>query len=181
MSQKQPPLDDRVRAVEMIILDVDGVLTDGSIVYGDDGREWKRFHVRDGAGLRLWQRAGLRVGLISGRSSPAVTARAAELGIEPILQGRSDKRAALREFLGRTGVEPWQCAAIGDDLPDLPILMNVGVSVAVADACPAVRDRVDRVTERHGGHGAVREMIEWLLTVQGRWDAIVQRYGDQTL
>lgn len=166
--------------VELLVLDVDGVLTDGSIVYADDGRELKRFHVRDGTGLKLWHAAGKRTAVISGRHSPVVERRAAELGVEFVVQGAERKLPALRQVLAATGLAPAQCAAVGDDLPDLPLLNHCGAAVAVADACPEVRAAADYVTRAAGGQGAVREAIEWLLTAQGRWAAAVERFQVET-
>lgn len=171
-----PPLTDRAPRVELLLLDVDGVLTDGSIVYADDGAELKRFHVRDGSGLKLWQAAGKRAAIVSGRSSLAVTRRATELGVAPVLQGYADKLAAFEALLAETGVRPEQVCAVGDDLPDLPVLRRCGVAVAVADACLEVRVAADYVTAVPGGRGAVRDAIEWLLRAQGRWESIVARY-----
>ncbi|MFO0850819.1 MAG: HAD hydrolase family protein [Gemmataceae bacterium] len=169
-------LQNQVSRIELLLLDVDGVLTDGSIVYTDGGEELKRFHVRDGAGLKLWRLAGMRAAIVSGRASAAVSRRAAELGIEPVLQGRDDKSAALDEVLAVTGLTADRVAAIGDDLPDLPVLTRCGVAIAVADACEEVRAAADRVTITPGGHGAVREAVEWLLRLQGRWGPLTARY-----
>jgi 3-deoxy-D-manno-octulosonate 8-phosphate phosphatase (KDO 8-P phosphatase) len=172
-------LPQRTARVRLLLLDVDGVLTDGSIVYGDDRVELKRFHVRDGSGVKLWQMAGGRVAIVSGRSSAAVTVRAAELGIAPVLQGMSVKLPALQAILDECGLQPEQVCAVGDDLPDLPVLRRCGVAVAVADACPEVREFADYITVAPGGRGAVREVVEWLLKAQGRWDGIVARFrGD---
>lgn len=172
---------DRVRSVDLLILDADGVLTDGHIVYGDDGRELKFFHVRDGSALKFWHAAGKRTALISGRRSEAVARRAAELGVGPVLQGRDDKLAALREVLAACGVGPERACGVGDDLADLPVLRNCGVAVAVADACPETREAADFVTSSPGGRGAVREAVEWLLKAQGHWSAVVEMYAAQRL
>ncbi|QJW93334.1 KdsC family phosphatase [Frigoriglobus tundricola] len=172
-------LDDRsarAAAIELLLLDVDGVLTDGSVIYADDGAELKRFHVRDGSGLKLWHTAGKRSAIVSGRTSAAVTRRAAELGTAPVLQGRDDKSAALADVLAATGLTPAQVCAIGDDLPDLPLLRQCGLAVAVADACPEVRAAAHFVTDAPGGRGAVRAAIEWLLKAQGRWTELTARY-----
>ena len=155
---------------------MDGVLTDGGIVYADNRVELKRFHVRDGSGLKLWQLAGRRAAIVSGRNSPAVARRAAELGVAPVLQGRADKLAAFEALLAETGLRPEQVCAVGDDLPDLPVLRRCGLAVAVADACPEVRAAADYVTAPPGGRGAVRDAIEWLLKLQGRWAAVVERF-----
>jgi 3-deoxy-D-manno-octulosonate 8-phosphate phosphatase (KDO 8-P phosphatase) len=166
----------RAAEVELLLLDVDGVLTDGSIIYGSTGEELKRFHVRDGAGLKVWLAAGKRAAVISGRASPAVERRAAELGIAPVVQGCADKAAAFAAILAGAGLTAVQVCAIGDDLPDLAVLTRAGLAVAVADACPEVRAAAHFVTVTPGGHGAVRETVEWLLKLQGRWDALVARY-----
>ena len=169
-------LQTRAAAIKLLLLDVDGVLTDGSIVYADDGTELKRFHVRDGSGLKFWQQGGNRAAIVSGRKSKAVDVRAAELGISPVLQGRGDKLPAFEEVLAQTGFRPEQVCAIGDDLPDLPVLRRCGLAVAVADACPELREAADYVTTAPGGRGAVREAIEWLLKLQGRWDEVLNHY-----
>lgn len=162
--------------IELLLLDVDGVLTDGSVVYSDDGTELKRFHVRDGSGLKLWHAAGKRSAIVSGRKSGVVERRAAELGITPVLQGRDDKLAAFAEVLAATGLRPDQVCAIGDDLPDVPVLRRCGLAVAVADACPELRAVAHYTTAVPGGRGAVREAVEWLLKLSGRWDALTARY-----
>lgn len=170
------PTDDlaaRAARVRLLLLDVDGVLTDGRIVYADDGTELKRFHVRDGSGLKFWRQAGKRVAVLSGRSSPAVDRRAAELGIAHVVQGQGDKLPAFERVLAEVGVSPAEVCAIGDDLPDLPVLTRAGLAVAVADACPEVRAAADYVTAVPGGAGAVRDAVEWLLKLTGEWDAVV--------
>lgn len=169
-------LSDRASRVELLLLDVDGVLTDGGIVYADDRAEWKRFHVRDGSGLKLWQLAGKRAAIVSGRKSEVVNRRAAELGIEPVLQGCGDKLAAFEAVLAATGFRPEQVCAVGDDLPDLPVLLRCGLAVAVADAGPEVREAAHYVTAVPGGHGAVRDAIEWVLKLQGKWDGLVAKF-----
>lgn len=166
----------RAARIELLLLDVDGVLTDGSIVYGGEDLELKRFHVRDGSGLKLWQRAGKRAAIISGRNSRAVDRRAAELGVSPVLQGRADKLPAFEELLAATGMEAEQVCAIGDDLPDWPVLSRCGLGIAVADACSELRQAADYTTVLPGGRGAVREAIEWLLKLQGSWDSLVAEY-----
>ncbi len=169
--------DVRTRAgkIELLLLDVDGVLTDGHINYSSNGDEIKRFHVRDGSGLKIWRDLGLRAAVISGRSSPAVERRAAELDVSPVLQGRSDKAVAFYELLASTGVTADKICAVGDDLPDLPIMLRCGLCVAVADACAEVRAAAAFTTVEKGGNGAVREAIEWLLKLRGQWTAAVDR------
>lgn len=171
-----PALQARAAAIELLVLDVDGVLTDGRITLTADGSELKSFHVRDGSAIVAWRALGNRVAIISGRTSPAVALRAAELGIDPVRQGVSDKRAALNGILRAAGKSLEQTCAIGDDLPDLPILSVVGLPIAVADACPEVREAAAYVTIAGGGTGAVREAIEWLLRAQNLWNDVLKRF-----
>ncbi len=169
-------LADRAAQIELLLLDVDGVLTDGSIIYADDRSELKRFHVRDGSGLKLWQMAGKRAAIVSGRKSPVVEYRAAELGIAPVVQGCREKLPAFEAVLREMRMRPEQVCAIGDDLPDLPVLIRAGLAVAVADAAAEVRECADYVTALPGGRGAVRDAVEWLLKLTGAWGDIVARY-----
>src|SRR5215475_12696522 len=154
-------LRQRCAAVELLVLDVDGVLTDGGIVYGALGREAnlevKAFHVRDGSGLKLWHLAGKRSAVITGRSSPLVEVRAAELGVGRVIQGAADKGTALRQLLGETGTPPQAVCCIGDDVPDVPAMRQAGLAVAVADACAEARAAAHYITRAAGGRGAVRE------------------------
>jgi len=173
-----PDVAARAAKIELLVLDVDGVLTDGSIVYTAEGNEIKRFHVRDGSGLKFWHALGKRSAIISGRRSPAVERRAHELGIGPVYQGCVAKLPALEGLLREAGLRPEQVCAIGDDLPDLPVLTRSGLAVAVADACAEVRAAAHYTTRRPGGHGAVRDAIEWLLKLQGHWDKTVAGYQD---
>jgi 3-deoxy-D-manno-octulosonate 8-phosphate phosphatase (KDO 8-P phosphatase) len=166
----------QARKIELLLLDVDGVLTDGGIWYSGTGDELKRFHVRDGSGLKLWQSVGLRAGVLSGRSSPAVDRRAKELGLTPVIQGRNDKGAAFREILSQTGLTPEQVCGIGDDLPDLPLLRQCGLAITVADAAEEVQAMAAHTTTRAGGCGAVREAIEWLLKLRGQWQEAAAQY-----
>jgi 3-deoxy-D-manno-octulosonate 8-phosphate phosphatase (KDO 8-P phosphatase) len=169
-------LRERAQQISLLILDVDGVLTDGSIFLGAGNQEFKRFHVRDGAGIKLWQAAGHTAVILSGRASEAVQRRANELSIPLVRQGISDKAAALSEILHATQHTAKQTAAIGDDLPDLPVLSRVNLAIAVADACSEVREAAHHATILPGGQGAVREAIEWLLKLQGRWSELIARY-----
>lgn len=169
-------LRNRAARIDLLLLDVDGVLTDGRIVYASDGTELKHFHVRDGSGLKLWRQTGKRAAILSGRTSPAVTVRAAELGIDPVLQGREDKLAAFQSLLAATGVGPERVCAVGDDLPDLPVMLRCGLAVAVADACDEVKQAAHWVAPCPGGHGAVRATIERLLSLRGEWAGVLDRY-----
>lgn len=159
----------RLRQVELLVLDVDGVLTDGSITYSKVGEELKTFHARDGSGIKLWLKAGHKVALLSGRHSHAVTIRAAELGIPLTLQGYEDKAEGLAKVFEWAGIAPERTCAVGDDLADLAVFARVGVKVAVADAAAELRAAADLVTMAPGGRGAAREVVETLLKCQGRW------------
>jgi 3-deoxy-D-manno-octulosonate 8-phosphate phosphatase (KDO 8-P phosphatase) len=156
-------LAERCKNIKLLLLDVDGVLTDGSLYYGPNGEELKVFFVRDGYGLKLWHEAGYRSGIISGRNSDIVSFRAAELSMTYVYQGNDDKRAALTEILSASGVSADEIAYIGDDTLDIPIFERVGLAVAVADAVDEVKAAVNFVTKRSGGRGAVREVIDMLL------------------
>lgn len=168
------------RQIELLVLDVDGVLTDGGIIVDSQGRELKRFDVRDGFGIKLWQRVGLHVGAITGRSCPAVAARLEYLGIKAAVQGSSDKIASLEHITRLTGVGPAQTAFLGDDWPDLAIMRHVGYAMAVADAEPCVRDAAAFVTNRPGGRGAVRDAIEHLLHAKGLYEQALALYAQRT-
>jgi 3-deoxy-D-manno-octulosonate 8-phosphate phosphatase (KDO 8-P phosphatase) len=169
-------LAQRCAAVELLVMDVDGVLTDGRIVYSDRGEELKAFHVRDGSGIKLWLRQGKRAALLTGRKSPIVERRAAELGISAVIQGADDKLPAFEALLRDQGVTAAQTAYVGDDLPDVPALLRSGLAAAVADACAEARAAAHYVAQAPGGQGAVREVIELVLRHQGRWQEIVAMY-----
>ena len=154
---------ERAARVRLLVLDVDGVLTDGRLYIGPSGEEFKAFHVRDGAGIVALRRAGVAVAIISGRSSAAVEYRAAELGIEHVHQGVADKGRALERLLAELGLDRSAAACVGDDTPDLPLLEAAGFAVAVADAHPAARAAAHWVTSLPGGRGAVREVCDLLL------------------
>ncbi|MDZ7619930.1 MAG: HAD hydrolase family protein [Patescibacteria group bacterium] len=169
-------IEQRCQPIELILSDVDGVLTDGRIVIDNAGVETKQFHTRDGMGIRLWQRAGYQFGWITARSSHIVSMRAAELGVEIVRQGAADKLAAVRDVAESLNLTLEQVCYLGDDLPDLPVVAAVGLGVAVADACGELRRAASYVTERPGGTGAVRETIELILQSQRRWGDVVQSY-----
>ncbi len=169
-------LTQRCQPIELILCDVDGVLTDGRIVVDNQGIESKQFHIRDGMGIRLWQKAGYRFGLVTARNSHVVRLRAAELGIAILRQGVEDKLIVLREVLRHCGLSAHQACYIGDDLPDLAAVCNAGLGVAVADACGELRARAHYVTAAAGGNGAVRETIELVLKAQGRWEDLLRLY-----
>jgi 3-deoxy-D-manno-octulosonate 8-phosphate phosphatase (KDO 8-P phosphatase) len=169
-------MTERLRKIRLLLLDVDGVMTDGRIVYDSNGVETKVFDVKDGHGLKLLQRAGVRVGIITGRQSPVVDLRARELGIDIVFQGVKDKLLPYRELLAALKLDDEEVAYVGDDLPDLPVLQRVGWAVAPADAIEEVRRRVHHVTGCSGGKGAVREVCELLLRETGRWPEVTARY-----
>jgi 3-deoxy-D-manno-octulosonate 8-phosphate phosphatase (KDO 8-P phosphatase) len=157
---------ERARRIRLLVLDVDGVLTDGRLYLSAAGEELKVFHVRDGSGLVAVQRAGVTVAIISGRDSPAVARRATELGIRHVRQGVSDKGAALDRLLGELGFGPEETACVGDDTPDAPMLRRAGLAIGVADAHPALLAAAHWVTKSNGGHGAVREVCDLLLSAR---------------
>ena len=169
-------LADKIGKVKVLILDVDGVLTDGRIVISDDGQETKCFNVRDGHVLKMIRRAGVEVMFLTGRKSRVVEHRARELGVERLYQGALDKLAVLQEILNSTGLSPGQVAYMGDDIVDLPVLRRAGFSVTVSDAHEDVLKAVDLVTKNPGGRGAVREVCEIILKVQGKWEGLMERY-----
>jgi 3-deoxy-D-manno-octulosonate 8-phosphate phosphatase (KDO 8-P phosphatase) len=172
-------MDDEFRkkaaGIRMLLMDVDGVLTDGTFERVD-GNEIKRFHSRDGIGMVLARRAGMKLGLVSGRRSEAVEARAQELQMSFVRLGASDKVRCLEEALAQESLSAGQIAFMGDDLPDLPVLRRVGLAATVADAPLEVRSRVDYVTRARGGYGAVRELIEQILVAQGLYDELIADY-----
>ena len=169
-------LEQKLQKIELILSDVDGVLTDGGITYDNQGIETKIFHVRDGLGIKLWQGAGHRFGLLTARTSHIVKLRATELGVELVRQGFENKLPVAQEILQTLELEPDQLCYVGDDLADLALVQFAGVGVAVADAVDEVRQAADMVTKTTGGSGAVRELIETILKAQKRWTDIVRRY-----
>jgi 3-deoxy-D-manno-octulosonate 8-phosphate phosphatase (KDO 8-P phosphatase) len=170
-------LEQRAKKVRMLVLDVDGILTDGRIYYGNDGEELKAFIIKDGLGIKLLQRSGIAVAIITGRQSNIVARRAAELGIDEIVQGREDKREALLELCGRTGIELEECAYMGDDLPDLSAINTAGLGLTVADANKTVQTAADWCSQLPGGSGAVREACEFILTARGELDQLESGYS----
>ncbi|MCU0913366.1 MAG: HAD-IIIA family hydrolase [Planctomycetes bacterium] len=160
----------------MLVLDVDGVLTDGRIITHHDGTESKCFHVLDGHGIRMWQRAGLKVAWLSGRHSLATIRRAEELQVPYVLQDCHVKLPALQKLLEEIGVPAGRVAYVGDDVMDLPVIRHVGFGAAVANAVDEVKAQADYVTTRAGGDGAVREVIEYILKGSGRWQSLMERY-----
>jgi 3-deoxy-D-manno-octulosonate 8-phosphate phosphatase (KDO 8-P phosphatase) len=167
---------EKARDIKLLILDVDGVLTDGKIVYTDRGEEAKAFDAKDGHGLKLLMRAGIPVALITGRSSPAVEHRARDLGITRVYQKAINKIEAYEELRRAENLRDEEICVVGDDLPDLPILRICGFSVAVADSAEEVKREVDYVTNKEAGKGAVREVCDIILKARGLWGAVTDRY-----
>jgi 3-deoxy-D-manno-octulosonate 8-phosphate phosphatase (KDO 8-P phosphatase) len=167
---------EKIFRIRALLLDVDGVMTDGGITYTSSGEELKTFNAKDGAGVKYWHRAGHASAIITGRSSPIVERRAAELGITVVEMGAKVKLPAFEMVLQKLSIAPEECVYVGDDLPDLPLIRAAGIGVAVADAVVEAKETADWVTELPGGRGAVREVIEKLLRAQGRWDALMARY-----
>ena len=166
----------RAKSVQLLLLDVDGVLTDGSIIYGTGGSEVKSFNTQDGLGIRLLQESGVAVGIITARTSEAVTRRAQDLHIRHIYQGKSDKLIVFEEILKETGLRPPQVAYMGDDWLDLPILNRVGFAAAPANAVPEIRQRVHYIAECSGGRGAVREICDLILEARGQLDRMRAKF-----
>lgn len=176
-------LDARTRAarVRMVVCDVDGVLTDGRLFIGAQGELMKAFDVRDGHGIKLLREAGLEVAWLTARSSEIVATRARELGIARVLQGQADKAAGFERLLADTRLAAQDCAYIGDDWPDLPVLARAGLAAAVADAVPEVRAAAHWIASVGGGRGAVRELAEFIVRAQGRFDALLARHAGGSL
>jgi len=158
------------------VLDVDGVLTDGQIILDGCDNEWKAFNVRDGHRIVLAAREGIRTVFLTGRTSRVVERRAIELGVHRVYQGEHDKGAAIERFFREEQALPEETAYLGDDVVDLPALRRVGLAAAVGDAVPEVQDAADWVAAAPGGRGAVRELVEFILASQGRWEAALQRF-----
>ena len=162
--------------IKMLITDVDGVLTDGTIIISADGTESKKFNLLDGHGIKMWHRAGLATAFISGRDTPATSIRAEQLNINYVFQGCKKKLPAFEELLEKAGLSEDQVAYIGDDLMDLPLVKRAGLGVAVAGSASELKEVADYVTTAQGGSGAVREVIEYILKDTGKWQELMQRY-----
>jgi 3-deoxy-D-manno-octulosonate 8-phosphate phosphatase (KDO 8-P phosphatase) len=173
---KQLMLKNKLKKIKLLLLDVDGVLTDGSVIYNDHNVETKMFNVKDGMGLRLLMDAGILVGIVTGRAADALHHRCKNLGISLIFDGVRDKAAALDQIIKQTNILKSEVAFVGDDLPDIPIMKQAGLSVAVADAHEVVLQHADMVTAARGGSGAVREVCESILKAQGLWDKILDSF-----
>lgn len=169
-----PTVAMRARAVRLLILDVDGVLTDGRLYYGPDGAEYKAFHAQDGSAMKMLMQAGVPIAIITGRRSEAVTRRAQELGVRWLYDGVADKAQALAQLVAESGVEALHMAHVGDDIADLALFDRVGLSFSVPDGHPLVTAAAHCVTERTGGAGAVQEVCNLILHAQGKWKAALE-------
>lgn len=163
--------------IRMVVFDVDGVLTDGQIILNDHGVETKQFDVRDGFAMSAAQRMGLKVAVLTGRSSRVVTLRMTELAVDSLLQGAGDKAMGLQTICEQAQLQPQQCAFVGDDLIDLPAMLRCGYPIAVADAVEDVRAEASFVTPSRGGHAAGRDAIEHILRAKGLWEQVLERFG----
>lgn len=173
---KNESLVDRLRRVSVLWLDVDGVLTDGSITYSADEPETKSFSVRDGLALNLWRRQGGKIFVVTGRKSAAVERRCKELGVDVLVQGTESKGVAFRRLLDEHRLEDAEVAAVGDDWPDLPVLLGCGVGITVPEANREIQSTVDYVTTASGGRGAVAEVVEMILEAKGTWRLATEEF-----
>ena len=176
MKLETQDLERRAKGIRLLLMDCDGVLTDGRLELLADGDEQKTFHARDGQGISLFHRAGLKTGIISGRTSSAVERRARELEMTYVRQDVHGKVKVFEEFLTEAKMSAEECAFVGDDLPDIPVMRRVGLAIAVADAVAEAKQAAHYVTEHTGGHGAVREVTDLILKAQGRWEGLMERY-----
>lgn len=171
-------MNERIKRVRMLILDVDGVLTNGQIFFGNEGELFKQFNVQDGMGISLFRQAGHKVAVITGRTSDIVSLRSAELKIDDVYQGSMSKKAALADLLAKHDLAADEVCYIGDDFIDIPVMNRVGLPCAVANAVAEVKETAVYVSEKEGGRGAVREIVEMILKTQGHWNALVAKYRD---
>ncbi|MEQ3695813.1 MAG: HAD-IIIA family hydrolase [Pseudomonadales bacterium] len=167
---------DLAKDIRFVVTDVDGVLTNGQLMFTAQGEQFKNFNTLDGHGIKLLQSEGIEVAIITGRTSDMVLKRAADLGIKTIIQGREDKWIPLEEMLAERQLKPKQVAYVGDDWPDLACIRRVGLGIAVANADGAVKDHADYITERRGGEGAFREVADLILKAQDRYDSVLEKW-----
>lgn len=167
---------EKAEQIRLVIFDVDGVLTDGSLFIGDDGQEYKAFHSRDGHGMKMLQAAGVEIGIITGRTSQVVKHRMDSLGIRHVYQGKLEKLPAFKELVAKLGLPPHQVAYVGDDVVDLPVMRRVGLAVAVQDAHPLVKQHAHWTTDHGGGRGAARDVCELIMRAQGKLDSQLKHY-----
>lgn len=175
MIYKVTDAEKRLRDIKLLLLDVDGVLTDGSIIYNDSGEEIKVFCVKDGLGIRMLKETGINIGIVTGRSSDALYHRCKNLHIQLIFDGVSDKASALFKITEKTGLKENEIAYVGDDLPDIPLMKKIGIPIAVADAHENVIEAAHIITSAKGGAGAIREVCEAIIKAQGNWETVVKR------
>lgn len=178
--RSEAEIKERAARIRLLILDVDGVLTDGSLILHADGQESKVFHVHDGHGIRLLLRAGIEVALLTGRSSQVVADRAKDLGIESVVQGSRNKLSDYEKMVQQRRLDDRDVAYVADDLVDIPVLRRAGLAVAVADASAHIRAYCHACTISKGGKGAVREVCDFLLQTQGKWEAVTASYFDDS-
>ncbi len=171
-------LKEKASKIKLLLLDVDGVLTDGRLYYTSKGEEIKVFNVRDGLGIKLAQRAGIKIGVISGRESPALLFRLRELELEEVHLGHNHKLPVLEEIKRKLSINLEEIAFLGDDYVDLPVLKRVGFPMAVPEAPEEIKRHALYITEQRGGHGAVRDAIEFLLKLRGQWEEVISIYYD---
>ncbi len=176
MKKTKKQIEAIAKNIKLLILDVDGVLTDGSIILDNKGNELKAFHVRDGHGIKMLQKAGIRVAIITGRQSKVVEKRAGELGITDVYQKCLVKTAAYQDLIKKTGINSKDVAHVGDDIVDIPIFKRVGLPIAVADAAEEAKQEALYVTQHSGGRGAVREICDFILKSNGKWEEVVDEY-----
>ena len=173
----QPEIQRKCQSIRLLLSDVDGVLTDGKLIYSSSGVETKEFHVRDGLAIKLWKQAGYRFGLITARQSPAVQRRAEELGVDFLHQSRPHKLDVINELAEQEKIDLTEIAYVGDDLHDLSAVAAVGLGITVQDGVDEVKSVADLVTERNGGEGALREIVESILRWTGDWDRVIESFS----
>lgn len=166
----------KAQKIKLVIFDVDGVLTDGSLFYGDDGQEYKAFQSRDGHGMKMLQKSGVDIAFITGRTSEVVKYRAKNLGIDHVYQGQLQKLPAFKTVLEKLDLIADEVAYVGDDVVDLPVMIRVGLAITVNDGHELVKKHAHWVTENRGGQGAAREICEFIMQAQGTWEALIQEY-----
>lgn len=169
-------LTEKAKAIRLLILDVDGILTTGAIYYGNDNFEMRGFHIHDGLGMKLLQKSGVKIAIISGKNSPAVAKRLQDLKIEHVYLGYEEKIPAYEDVKKKLNLTDNEIAYMGDDLPDLPLLVRVGLSISVKQAPTIIKQRVDLITQNKPGKGAVREICDWLMETQGTYESVIQSY-----
>lgn len=167
---------EKAQRIKLVVFDVDGVLTDGSLFYGDDGQEYKAFHSRDGHGMKMLQKSGVDIAIITGRTSEVVKFRSKNLGITHVYQGQADKLPAFKSLLDKLKLHPDDVAYVGDDVMDLPIMIRVGLAITVQDGHELAKHHAHWVTTNSGGRGAAREICEKIMQAQGTWDKLLQEY-----